>query len=42
MSEYEAQNWQTRALRAEAVLHELRGKIDSTVLKDAMAKVDGK
>jgi hypothetical protein len=42
LSEYQISNWKERALRAERILDELRTKIDSTVYKDAVAKVDGK
>jgi hypothetical protein len=39
LSEYQISNWKERALRAERILNELRTKIDSTVYKDAVAKV---
>ena len=42
LKEYEIQNWKTRALRAEHILHELHGKIDSTVYKDAVANAVAK
>ena len=40
-NEYQIQNWKARAIRAEAILNELRGKIDSTIYKDAVAKASG-